>query len=344
MSNWDPKGANLIFIFSPPRAGSTMLRMVIESHSRIAGGPEPHILPPLKYTCYFDRPHAASYDILNASIGLREFVDRLPDGVEAYLDACRSYARELYQRALTAKIGAEHFLDKTPQNALEWRFITRLFPNAKYIVLVRHPLGVFNSISQTFFMGDYPLTEKDNTDVPNYVREIAQFLRESNVSHLVVRYEDMVTDSVTQANRIARYLGLEYEHHMVAYGSANHIRQSSGDPISAHKLNRPVMDFIDKWVSQIATNDKNLMVAHRVIGSIADQDLNSYGYPRNIIFHPFDIATQSSKKEIGKRVFSWYLFKRRTYFTLRWLVRNTFLGEVVRSLQYYCSVLLRDRI
>jgi hypothetical protein len=46
---------------------------------------------------------------------------------------------------------SSYFLDKTTANALVLPFLQRLYPDAKYVVLTRHPLAVFSSYANSFF-------------------------------------------------------------------------------------------------------------------------------------------------------------------------------------------------
>ena len=85
----------------------------------------------------------APYDPINVEQAIREFVAELPRGEAGYLDALRAYTDSLYaQMMATAPPGKRFFLDKTPAYALVLPFLTKLYPQARYVVLTRHPLAV----------------------------------------------------------------------------------------------------------------------------------------------------------------------------------------------------------
>ena len=103
----------LIFVIGAPRSGTTMLERMLESHSMILGGPEPHVLTPLAHLGYYEAVDKAPYDHILAAESQRLFVDRLPGKEQDYIAACRAYCDVLYGKALEGS-GKPFFLDKTP--------------------------------------------------------------------------------------------------------------------------------------------------------------------------------------------------------------------------------------
>lgn len=339
MPDWDPLGKNLILVFCPPRSGSTMLRMMLEAHSRVSSGAEPHVLVPLRYTGYLDQPQKADYDVVNTSLGLREFIDDLPDGRSHYFDACRAYAGTLYHAAIQASQGSQYFVDKTPENVLAWPFITQVFPDAKYVVLARHPLAVLHSHAQTFFSGRYDLACQDNM-LAQYIPAIASFLRDSKVQRHTVTYEDLVSDPETQARQLLSFLGLEFESGVVNYGQAKTTAGATGDPIAARRHNRPVTESIQKWVHELSHNKASLDLAIKMVAAIPDEDLREYGYDRANLLKPLGDAASAPPPQ--KKRWSGYLLQRRIYLALRSSAQRGLFRRMLQRIRYYCDVLLRE--
>ena len=144
----------LLFVISPPRGGSTLLQQMLGSHSQIYTHPEPHLITPLAYLGYHDTVDKAPYDHINGAEAIRLFVGKLPRGEDDYLDALRAYSDTLYGRMLEPS-GQRYFLDKTPAYATVLPFLTKLYPQAKYVVLTRHPLAVMSSYANSFFVGSW---------------------------------------------------------------------------------------------------------------------------------------------------------------------------------------------
>ncbi len=339
---WDPLGGNLVFLFSPPRSGSTMLQLMIESHSLVHGLPEPFVMVALKHSGFFDAPIQAKYDVLNATLAMREFIRRLPGGEEDYIEACRAYTNKLYSSALSLSPGCRYFIEKTPPNILEWEFITRVYPRAKYVMLTRHPLGVLHSMAQTSFKNDYQLVREGNPVIIEYIPAVASFIRDATVDSVQVCYEDIVGDPETHARRVLDFLGLEFETACVEYGQKKHVKGALGDPIAAHQLSRPVTSSAYKWAKVLADDGVKLEIAREIIDRIDPADLETYGNPVGTLFDPVMEHSGGSGEALQRtgRRFNAYRLKRQVFFFLRWCTRPAFMRTLLERVRYYCDVLL----
>lgn len=218
----------LLFVISPPRAGSTLLQQMLGSHTEIYTHPEPHLITPLAYLGFHGTVDKAPYDHINAAEAMRTFVGRLPRGEFDYLDALRAYADTLYGRMLDGT-GKAYFLDKTPAYATVLPFLTQLYPNAKYVVLTRHPLAVMSSYANSFFVGDWRAAQAFNPILERYVPAMANLLRKAQVPMLQVGYETLVNDPELQLARIFDFLGLPHEPDAVNYGKRFQAQEGMGD-------------------------------------------------------------------------------------------------------------------
>ena len=168
------------FVIGSPRSGSTLLMRILNATSAIYSRPEPHLFPALAHLGFWNTVDKAPYDQLQAQDGTRDFVADLPNGEADYWDACRAYMDVLYGRMLTTASGDErYFLDKTPANALVLPFMERVYPEAKYIVLTRHPAAIFASYANSFFDGDFKSALNFNPILSRYIPAMAKFLRET---------------------------------------------------------------------------------------------------------------------------------------------------------------------
>ena len=211
---------------------------MLGSHSTVFTHPEPHLLTPLNYLGYFNTVDKAPYDHINAGQAVRELVDELPEGEADYLEALRAYTNSIYGK-LADSTGHTYFLDKTPAYGLVLPFLEKLYPEAHYVVLTRHPMAIHHSVAHSFFEGNYTQAMQDNPIVRDYVPAIGEFLRSSSVSKLRVRYEDITSQPELEMKRIAAHIGLDFEPDMVTYGNKEHITKSFGDPMTVHKHANP---------------------------------------------------------------------------------------------------------
>ena len=199
------------FVVGSPRSGSTLLARMIGSHSAVYGRPEPHLLTPLAHLGYFDNVDKAPYDHVLAAESTRQFVEDLPAGEQDYVDALRAYTDLLYERMLSTRPGKQVFLDKTPAYALVLDFIARIYPDARFVVLTRHPLAVFSSYAESFFDGDYQAAHDYNPITERYVPALAGFLRNSGLPLCHVVSSTLVAHPEAELTRVFNFLSLANE-------------------------------------------------------------------------------------------------------------------------------------
>ncbi len=339
----------LIFIIGSPRSGSTLLERMISSHSKVLGGPEPHLLTPLAHLGYYDTVDKAPYDHLRAVAAQREFVSRLPHGEQDYLDALRAYCHILYGRQLEqAGPGKERVLDKTPAYALVLPFISRVFPKAKYIVLTRHPGAIFSSYADSFFEGDWKAAHDFNPIIERYVPAIARFLREKAVPLVHVKYEEMVKNPENDMRRVCEILELPFEPEMIEYGKNKPQEKGLGDPIGVNQHQRPVTSSVHKWLKPVLADPEKEKLLRKMIGFCSPDDLEIWGYPVSAIYEPLDnpppgavpSGTGSPKR---KKAEKWDRFRieRVLLHKIRKNIHHNTFGKLVKKIRFTCDVLLR---
>lgn len=329
---------SLVFVISPPRAGSTMLQRMMGAHPEVFTHPEPHLISPIAHLGVYGNVDKAPYDHINAAEAIKAFIEDLPNGEQDYLDALRSYADTLYGRMLSTS-ERSYFLDKTPANALVLPFLQRLYPDAKYVVLTRHPLAVFSSYANSFFDGRWDTAHEFNPILERYVPAIARFIRERPVPLLHVAYEDLVLEPEAQLERIFAYLGLEHEPGAVDYGRAEPAKKGMGDPINVDKHARPVADGIDKWAGELAADANKRELAERMIANLDVQDLHAWQWPHEALWAPIEAAGGAGAPKPPRNS---YTLQRRIMLALKKDIHSRPHGKLVKRVKYYCDVLLRE--
>ena len=271
---------HLVFLISAPRSGSTMLMRVLHASGVVHVLPEPHIIPPLAHLGFRARVRHAPYDPLQAGRGLRAFVQQsLPKGERDYLEALRACSDRLYDRAWSgAPAGARLLLDKTPANALEPRFLARLYPRARYLVLTRHPAGLFHSYAHSFFDGDFRAAGEHNPVLARYLPRIAWLLRQEKLRLLHVRYEDFLGQPERELARICRFLAIPCAPEALDYGRVPLQRQGPGDPTGVERFQRPEPARAAAWMARM--DDEAVRVVAQQLARVPDQDLRDWGTPR----------------------------------------------------------------
>jgi Sulfotransferase family len=330
----------LLFVISPPRAGSTLLQQMLGSHSQIYTHPEPHLITPLAYLGYHDTVDRAPYDHINGAEAIRAFVGRLPRGEDDYLDALRAYTDTLYGRMLQPS-GRRYFLDKTPAYATALPFLSALYPQAKYIVLTRHPLAVMSSYANSFFLGDWQAANDFNPVLARYVPAMARLIREQKVPLLQVGYEQLVRDPEPELARIFAFLELDDEPQAVNYGKHFEAKEGMGDPIGVKKHDRPSTESVDKWVAELLASPRKRKLARELIEQLDEGDLETWGYPKDRLFAP--LSSGRAGKIPRPPLLNKYVFQRRVMLALKKNIDKRPHGRVIKRIKYYCDVLLREQ-
>lgn len=307
-------------------------------HSQIFTHPEPHLISPIAHLGVYGNVDKAPYDHINAAEAIRAFIEDLPNGEQDYVDALRAYTDTLYGRMLASST-ATYFLDKTPANALVLPFLERVYPDAKYIVLTRHPFAVFSSYANSFFEGRWTDAHAYNPIVERYVPAMGRFVRERRVPLLHVSYEDLVERPGPHLERIFAFLGLENDPDAVEYGKAGTAKRGMGDPMTVDSHDRPVVDSKERWAAELAADEDKQKLGEAMLAAIDDRDLEAWGWPRSAIWRPLEGAGGTPPATRKRNA---YTFQRRVMLALKKDIHERPHGRLVKRIKYYCDVLLRE--
>lgn len=185
-----------VFILSSVRSGSTLLRMILDSHSRLHAPHELH-LKDLKVRLSTDYVGKAM-----AELGLDQ----------------RELEHLLWDRVLEhelARSGKPTIVNKTPDDVLMWRRIAACWRDARFIFLLRHPGDVVAS----WWRARPRYSEEEVIDsVLTYVTAVQEARTE--LPGATVRYEDLLADPEGETRRLCAFLGVDWEPEMLEYGRA----------------------------------------------------------------------------------------------------------------------------
>src|SRR5439155_9563104 len=145
------KNPAAIFLLSPPRSGSTLLRVMLAGHPQLFAPPE---LELLSFNTLRER--AGTYRGRN-SFWLEGTVRALMEIHAWDVETAKAFMADCEQRDLTTQdfyailqqeLGGRLLVDKTPAYALDLAILQRAeatFERARYIHLIRHPSAVIHS-------------------------------------------------------------------------------------------------------------------------------------------------------------------------------------------------------
>ncbi len=334
----------MLFVIGAPRSGTTMLERMLSSHSMIQGGPEPHLLTPLAHLGVWDKVDKAPYDHILAAESQKIFVEQLPNREQDYWEACRAYCDTIYSRYLTAKGSKPVCLDKTPAYGLIVPFMMKVFPDAKFVVLTRHPMAMFSSFANSFFDGDYNVAHTHNPIINRYVPALAAAVRQQDVPILHVRYEDLVKDPETWFEKICGYVEVPFEKEAIDYGNKKQEEPKGGlgDPIGVKQHTRPSTKSVKKWVNELATDADKLKLMQSVIAQLNPDDLETIGYPAASLWKPLEEAGDNVTPPKPPKL-DRYRLQRKMIMGLRAQARRggAFQKLLIKA-RLVCDVLLRE--
>lgn len=271
----DSTGHNLIFAISQPRAGSTLLQRILGSHPDILTVAEPWLmLPPL---IGLDERKRMANPLRPAWQGTRLFIDELPGGRMDYYEGVRRMYGYLYGRMLETG-GRRFFLDKTPRYYTIIPELAQVFPEARFIILLRNPLAVCASMIERFERGEAKPhhSRADLLDAPGLLLDGIALLGERAS---VLRYEELVSAPEETVERVCGWLGIDFRPEIIAYGKDGAgPAWKMGDPRTVYAHDRPVTSRLDAWADRLG----DVQVWHALddyLHALGEKTITELGYP-----------------------------------------------------------------
>ena len=269
------RGHNLVFIISQPKAGSTLLQRILAGHPDVQTSAETWLMLHPVYGLR-KRGITTDYNANWAATGVREFLDNYADGEQTYTEGVRSFAATVFGRVLE-KHGKRLFLDKTPRYTMIIDELYELFPEAKFILLIRNPLAVLKSELHTYVKGDWPVLAgfaPDLVDAP--ARLVAARSRLGDAA-LEVRYEDLVTSAEDTVRSLCQFLGLEFDPGMLDYSDTPAPKGRMNDPVGIHQHTGPSPASLDKW-KELGADTQLRHFALQYLAELGDDTVAALGY------------------------------------------------------------------
>lgn len=269
-----------IFIIGVPRSGTTLLRVLLDSHPNIACGPESPWLARMpssvkrlyQFMCEDEFGYVKNFGV-EREILRRQVAD---------------WVNNLYM-AYAEKRGKKRWGDKTPDNSLEISFLSELFPDACFVFIVRDGRDVACS---TAILSDERkkispwhsenILLDDGHVIPNTLQNAALRWKQWNeriersiqgLRHLMLRYEDLIGSPRQELERLTAFIGESYDSGMLEYVKHHHDYPAWEWGSYDVKKSVGITDMsVARWKTQLTHED--LLDIERAIGPM----LLKYGY------------------------------------------------------------------
>lgn len=215
------------FILGMYRSGTTLLRYVLDAHPMLCSPPETHLLcslQPLWHGRAGTGLSTLGYDESHRLAKARELADYF----------LSNYA---------SSRNVQRWVEKSPGNLDCLPFIGALFPDAHYVVIVRHIWGQAYSYSRggTFFRPGLQAVAQEGDNIweaaTRYWLEKAQalkdFIESSERKCVVVRYETLCEHPEATIKDILEFLDVPWEPIVLDYHTVQHDAGDEDGRISA---------------------------------------------------------------------------------------------------------------
>ena len=270
-----PAGEKLIFLISQPRAGSTLLQRILAGHPEVHTTAEPWLMLHPIYALR-EGGHEAEYDARVSFRALQDFLGTLDGGQAHYITALRKMALYLYCTSCE-QAGRRYFLDKTPRYYYIIPELASVFPDARFIILLRNPIAVLASILDTWVKGDWMRLSRHRDNLlkaPNLLLEGIHLLQGRSI---VVHYEHLVSHPTSQIRELCAWLGLDFSADMLNYATAPAPPGRYGDPTGVNQHSRPTPEGLEKWL-QLGRSRQTRQFAQKYLAALGPELLAELGY------------------------------------------------------------------
>ncbi|MEG9861755.1 MAG: sulfotransferase [Parvularculales bacterium] len=217
LSDPEPWGAYPpVFLVGFPRSGTTLLDQVLDSHRDIRVLEERPVLIPV-----------------------RDALESLPGGYPGSLVTLtaemRDELRQQYRSGLAKEldvseehVAAQPVINKLPLNIIHAGLVHRVFPEARFILALRHPCDtVLSCFMQDFAVNNAMVNFLDLADSVHLYDEVMSLWKSYRVHFPLavheVKYEALVSDFDTEVTATLDFLGVEFDSAVRDF--AGHARQ-----------------------------------------------------------------------------------------------------------------------
>jgi Sulfotransferase family len=272
------------FIVGSGRCGSTLLRVMLTSHSRLSIPPETWFLIPLVKRFSIDRPLNAAelqsalsiitgdYRWPDMKIDAQEFRHRVSQLAQPQM---RDLAEVVYRWHVQSE-GKARWGDKTPVYIEILPELARMFPGSRFIHLVRDGRDVAKSFKATGWdTGGRWL--HDNTREWTKAVKFHWLWTQSEFRDrvLLVRYEDLLLEMEATLRRICLFIGEEFEPQMLAWEGKVDEQVPEREQVRHTKLKQRIgLEGVARWKREMSARET--FVAEAFMGA----HLTRLGYER----------------------------------------------------------------
>ncbi len=272
-----------IFVVSSPRSGSTLFRMILDAHPRLA-------VPPPAWLYDFFQPFLYSYGDFGTRENLLALAQDMIDTPTIQRWPVEFSAAGLVDKAATPSFpglydalhvlyaeatGKQRWGEKSPRNALWVEEIQNDFHDAQFIHLIRDGRDSAIDLADSSL---FPETLYSGANVwktwVTSIRHSAKTL--SDGSYLEVKYEEFCADPEAHLKSVCDFLGEDFSPLMLQHSETEQARQWGGSDTLHARSARPITTDYCELYKALSDGDRALIES--LIGDL----LEELGYARSM--------------------------------------------------------------
>jgi hypothetical protein len=281
------------FIVGVGRSGTTLLRLMLDSHSQLSIPAETGFVAGLlgdknknlsaQELFQYITTHPCWSDL---ALSKKEFFDKLlllesynlTEGIKCFYI--------LYAQ----KHNKVRFGDKTPGYCLHIDEIQNLFPEARFIHIIRDGRDVALSVRPLWFSPSKDI-KTIATDWSNRIQKTRELSKHCNY-YIEIKYETLITDPKNEIAKILKFIDLPFEEQVLDYYKHAHERLtevqnrynddgslliSKNDRLYNHRNTSqpPLVENLSRWKKEMTENEI------REFEAVAHETLKELGYEIN---------------------------------------------------------------
>ncbi|MFI9845070.1 sulfotransferase family protein [Nonomuraea sp. NPDC051941] len=205
-----------VVVLAPPRSGSTLLRLILGSHSQLHAPHETHL----------------GQITVSVPLGPAAVAMRLLGHDQAALEHL------LWDRLLhldLVRAGKPTLVIKSPADTLIWSRLADCWHDARFVFLLRHPAAILRSWCEATGLP----AEPSAGHLASYMAAVEEARR--HLPGVTVTYEQLVADPAAQVGLLCDHLGVAFEPGMLNYGRHPHgpLVRGVGDWLDKIRTGRP---------------------------------------------------------------------------------------------------------
>ncbi|MCZ6782768.1 MAG: sulfotransferase [Proteobacteria bacterium] len=216
----------LFFLVGTGRCGTTLLQAMLSCHSRLCVPPETHFFASFDPAIDFADPLAAGDDAAYVercrAVPHWQSLPLQPDELLEVLRGGTRSARALFLWWLRRLAGdgaprGPRLGEKTPRHEQCVPRIAALFPEARFLHVVRDPRDVVASLREMPWASSPSVEKLAGECLRTYDRQERFAAQLGPKRYTTCRYEALVADPESELRRVCAFLGEAYEPGMLAY-------------------------------------------------------------------------------------------------------------------------------